>query len=103
MRKQFSKDSLSVLLKQSSEEIQHSASGKALRKYIMKRQKDEGEPFRKFRCYDADGKRFDWNLTRGKKVLLIHDGLWCMTHGMDNSALRRYLQHHSEVRQTVFR
>ncbi|MBR5678467.1 MAG: hypothetical protein IKX20_10090, partial [Paludibacteraceae bacterium] len=38
MRKQFSKDSLSVLLKQSSEEIQRSAVGKALRKYIKNRQ-----------------------------------------------------------------
>ena len=96
MRKQFSKDSLSVLLKQSSEEIQRSAVGKALRKYIKNRQRVEGEPFRKFRCYDVNGKRFDWDLTKGKKVFLIHDGLWCMTHGMDNSAFRKYLQYLSE-------
>ena len=96
MRKQFSKDSLSVLLKQSSKEIQRSAVGKALRKYLMNRQRVEGEPFRKFRCYDVNGKRFDWDLTKGKKVFLIHDGLWCMTHGMDNSAFRKYLQYLSE-------
>lgn len=96
MRKQFSKDSLSVLLKQSSEEIHRSAVGKALRKYIKNRQRVEGEPFRQFRCYDVNGKRFDWNLTKGKKVFLIHDGLWCMTHGMDNSAFRKYLQYLSD-------
>ena len=96
MRKQFSKDSLSVLMKQSSEEIQRSAVGKALRKYIKNRQRVEGEPFRKFRCYDVNGKHFNWNLTKGKKVFLIHDGLWCMTHGMDNSAFRKYLQYLSE-------
>lgn len=96
MRKQFSKDSLSVLLKQSSEEIQRSAVGKALRKYIKNRQRVEGEPFRKFRCYDVNGKHFNWNLTKGKKVFLIHDGLWCMTQGMDNSAFRKYLQYLSE-------
>lgn len=96
MRKQFSKDSLSELLKQSSEEIQRSAVGKALRKYIKNRQRVEGEPFRKFRCYDVNGKHFNWNLTKGKKVFLIHDGLWCMTHGMDNSAFRKYLQYLSE-------
>ena len=96
MRKQFSKDSLSVLLKQSSEEIQRSAVGKALRKYIKNRQRVEGEPFRKFRCYDVNGKHFNWNLTKGKKVFLIHDGLWCMTHGIDNSAFRKYLQYLSE-------
>ena len=95
-RKQFSKDSLSVLLKQSSEEIQRSAVGKALRKYIKNRQRVEGEPFRKFRCYDVNGKHFNWNLTKGKKVFLIHDGLWCMTHGRDNSAFRKYLQYLSE-------
>lgn len=96
MRKQFSKDSLSLLLKQSSEEIQRSVVGKALRKYIKNRQRVEGEPFRKFRCYDVNGKRFDWDLTKGKKVFLVHDGLWCMTHGMDNSAFRKYLQYLSE-------
>lgn len=97
MRKQFSKDSLSVLLKKSSTEIQRSARGKALRKYIKKPQRGEGEPFRKFRCYNVDGERFDWGLAKGKKVFLIHDGLWCMTHGMDNSALRKYLQYLSET------
>lgn len=42
MRNQFSKDSLSVLLKKSSSEIRHSAAGKALRKYIKTRQMTEG-------------------------------------------------------------
>ena len=102
MRKQFSKDSLSVLLKQSSKEIQRSAVGKALRKYLKNRQRVEGEPFRKFRCYDVNGKRFDWDLNKGKKVFLIHDGLWCMTHGMDNSAFRKYLQYLSEAAPNCF-
>ena len=102
LRKQFSKDSLSVLLKKSSQEIRHSARGKALRKYIKNRQRVEGEPFRKFRCYDVNGKRFDWNLTKGKKVFLIHDGLWCMTHGQDNSALRKTLQYLSEAAPNCF-
>lgn len=102
MRKLYSKDSLSVLLGQSSKEIQRSAVGKALRKYIKNRQRVEGEPFRKFRCYGIDGKRFDWNLTKGKKVFLIHDGLWCMTHGMNNSALRKYLQYLSEAAPDCF-
>ena len=97
MRKQFSKDSLSILLNKSSAEIQRSATGKALRKYIKKRQRGEGEPFRKFRCYNVEGERFDWGLAKGKKVFLIHDGLWCMTHGMDNSALRKYLYSLSET------
>ena len=97
MRKQFSKDSLSILLKKSSPEIQRSAPGKTLRKYIKNRQRGEGEPFRKFRCYNVEGEHFDWGLAKGKKVLLIHDGLWCMTHGMDNSALRKYLFYLSET------
>lgn len=102
LRDQFSKDSLTVLLKNSSQEIQQSANGKALRKYIKNRQIVEGDHFRKFRCYDVNGKRFDWNLTKGKKVFLIHDGLWCMTHGMDNSALRKYLQYLSESAPDCF-
>ena len=96
MRNQFSKDSLSVLLKKSSSEIRHSAAGKALRKYIKTRQMTEGERFRTFPCYDVKGKRFDWNLTKGKKVFLVHDGLWCMTHGTDNSAFRKYLRYITE-------
>ena len=92
-RKHFSKDSLSVLLNSASEEIRQSKTGQALRKYIDNRQITEGMPFQTFACCDVEGKPFDWNLIKGKKVFLIHDGLWCMTHGQDNSALRRYLRH----------
>ena len=102
MRKQFPKDSLSVLLKKSSQEIQHSARGKALRKFIRRRQRVEGEPFLKFCCYDVNGERFNWSLTKGKKVFLLHDGLWCMTHGMDNSFLRKYLQYLSDATPNCF-
>ena len=92
-RKHFSKDSLSVLLNSSSEQIRQSKTGQALRKHIDNQQITEGMPFRTFPCYDVEGKPFDWNLIKGKKVFLIHDGLWCMTHGQDNSALRKYLRH----------
>ena len=93
MRNQFSKDSLSVLLRKSSAEIRHSSAGKSLRKYIKNDQLVEGDRFRTFRCLEVNGKRFDWSLIKGKKVLLVHDGLWCMNHGMDNTAFRKYLEH----------
>ena len=93
LREQFTKDSLSALLRKSSAEIRHSATGKSLRKYIKNDQFSDGSRFRTFRCYDVNGKRFDWNLIKGKKVFLVHDGLWCMNHGMDNSAFRKYLEH----------
>ena len=96
MRKQYTKDSLSVLLKKSSPAIRQSHTGKALKKYIKHNQLGEGGRFKIVRCYDVNGERFDWNQCKGKKVFLIHDGLWCMTHGMDNSALRQYLQHITE-------
>lgn len=102
MRNQFSKDSLSVLLKKSSSEIRHAAVGKALRKFIKNRQMVEGERFRAFLCRDVNGKRFDWTLTKGKKVFLVHDGLWCMTHGADNSAFRKYLRYITEAAPGCF-
>ena len=92
----YTKDELSEILKSASAEIRHSPKGKALKKYIKHNPPVEGDKFKTFRCYDANGKRFDWGLCKGKKVFLIHDGLWCMTHGMDNSALRNYLQHITE-------
>ena len=96
MRKQYTKDSLSVLLKKSSPAIKKSCTGTALKKYIKHNQLGEGGRFKTVRCYDVNGKRFDWGLCKGKKVFLIHDGLWCMTHGTDNSFLRKYLQHITE-------
>lgn len=96
-REQYTKDSLSVLLKKSSPAIKHSRTGKALKKYIKHRQLGEGDKFKTFRCYDRNGKRFDWSQCKGRKVFLIHDGLWCMTHGTDNSALRKYLHDITEV------
>ena len=97
MRKQFSKDSLAILLSKASSEIQESETGKALRLYIEKPQIVEGNRFQPFPCYDVNGNRFDWGLIKGKKVFLVHDGLWCMTHGMDNSLFRKYLRYLSEA------
>ena len=91
-RKHHSKDSLSVLLNRASEEIRQSRTGQALRKYIDNPQITEGMSFQSFPCYDVEGNLFDWNLIKGKKVFLVHDGLWCMTHGQDNSLFRKYLK-----------
>ena len=97
MRKQFSKDSLAILLSKASSEIQESETGKALRLYIENPQIVEGERFHTFPCYDVEGNSFDWELIKGKKVFLVHDGLWCMTHGQDNSLFGKYLRHLSEA------
>lgn len=90
-RKNFTKDSLSGLLKQTSPAIRRSKTAAALRRYIRHQQLGQGDNFRTFPCYDRNGKRFHWRLCKGKKVLILHDGLWCMTHGRDNTLLRRYL------------
>jgi hypothetical protein len=96
-RKMFTKDSLAVLLSKASTEIQESETGKALRLYIENPQIVEGDRFQSFPCYDVEGNSFDWDLIKGKKVFLIHDGLWCMTHGQDNSLFGKYLRHLSET------
>ena len=96
-RKMFTKDSLAVLLSKASTEIQESETGKALRLYIENPQIVEGDRFQSFPCYDVEGNCFDWDLIKGKKVFLIHDGLWCMTHGQDNSLFGKYLRHLSET------
>ena len=96
-RKMLSKDSLAVLLSKASAEIQESETGKALRYYIENPQFVEGSRFQTFPCYDVNGNSFDWELIKRKKVFLVHDGLWCMTHGQDNSLFGKYLHHLSEV------
>jgi hypothetical protein len=97
LRKKIAKDSLAVLLDKASAEIQESETGKALRRFIDTPQFVEGNRFQTFPCYDVNGKSFDWELIKGKKVFLIHDGLWCMTHGQDNSLFGKYLRHLSEA------
>ena len=96
-RKRIAKDSLAVLLSKASIEIQESESGKALRYYIDNPQFVEGNRFQTFPCYDVDGNSFDWEIIKGKKVFLVHDGLWCMTHGEDNSLFGKYLHYLSEA------
>ena len=91
LRKRMDKDTLSKILKSASPQIRKSQTGKALKSYISNRQITVGERFRTFTCYDNKGKRFDWKTIKDKKVFLIHDGLWCMTHGTNNSALRKFL------------
>ena len=97
LRKKIAKDSLAVLWDKASAEIQESETGKALRRFIDTPQFVEGNRFQTFPCYDVDGNSFDWELIKGKKVFLIHDGLWCMTHGQDNSLFGKYLHHLSEA------
>lgn len=93
LRNTISKDSLAIILKSASDEIRQSRTGQALRKFIDNQQlATEGIPFQSFPCYDDEGNPFDWNLIKGKRVFLVHDGLDCMTHGQDNSAFRRYLK-----------
>lgn len=101
-RDRISKDSLSVILKKASPEIRNSPVGKALLKHIKTRQLAEGERFRTVRCYSVDGKPFDWRRTQGKKVFLVHDGLWCMTHGQDNTLFRKYLEFLAEKAPDCF-
>lgn len=96
-RKKIAKDSLAVLLSRASAEIQESETGKALRYFIDNPQFVEGNRFQTFPCYDVNGNSFDWDLIKGKKVFLVHDGLWCMTHGQDNSLFGKYLRHLSEA------
>ena len=95
-RKMLSKDSLAVLLSKASAEIQESETGKALRYFIDNPQFVEGSQFQTFPCYDVNGNSFDWELIKGKKVYLVHDGLSCMTHGQDNSRFSRYLHYLTE-------
>ena len=95
-RNMFSKDSLAVLLSKASVEIQESETGKALRYFIDNPQFVEGSRFQTFPCYDVNGNSFDWELIKGKKVYLVHDGLSCMTHGQDNSRFSRYLHYLTE-------
>ena len=93
LRNTISKDSLAIILKSASDEIRQSKTGQALRKFIDNQQlATEGMPFQTFPCYDVEGNPFDWNLIKGKRVFLVHDGLDCMTHGQDNSAFRKYLK-----------
>ena len=95
-RKEIAKDSLAVLLNKASAEIQESETGKALRYYIENPQFVEGSRFQTFPCYDVNGNSFDWELIKGKRVFLVHDGLSCMTHGQDDSWFSRYLHNLTE-------
>jgi hypothetical protein len=97
LRKKIAKGSLAVLLSKASAEIQASETGKALRYFIDNPQFVVGSRFQTFPCYDVDGNSFDWGLIKGKKVFLVHDGLWCMTHGQDNSLFGKYLHYLSEA------
>ena len=97
LRKKISKDSLAVLLNRASVEIRDSETGKVLRYYIENSQFAAGSRFQVFPCFDVHGKEFDWNIIKGKKVFLVHDGLWCMTHGQDHSRFGKYLHHITEV------
>lgn len=91
-RKRISKDSLGVLLSKASETVRKSEIGKRTREFIRNDQLQPSDKFKPIRCFDVNMNKFDWNSVKGKKFTIIVGGLWCMTHGMDNSLPKQYFE-----------
>lgn len=91
-RKRISKDSLGVLLSKASETVRKSEIGKRTREFIRNDQLQPSDKFKPIKCFDVNMNKFDWNSVKGKKFTIIVGGLWCMTHGMDNSLPKQYFE-----------
>lgn len=78
IRLDIPKDSLENILNSLNPEMQESFDGKNIREHLQTDQIQEGDPIYTFPCFQIDGKEFDWNITKGKQLLILYGGLGCM-------------------------
>lgn len=72
------KDTLKNILHSLSIEMQESVYGKIIKEHLQTKQIQEGDSIYTFPCVQIDGKAFDWNITKGKQLLILYGGLGCM-------------------------
>ena len=92
MRSAFGKDSLEKILTSLKPQNRKSLAAKRIRQYLYEDFPSLiGTEFKPFTCYTLTGKKYDWKLIKGKKMLIILDGYGCMNH-FDPTAGGRYLK-----------
>lgn len=78
IRLDIPKDTLERILNSLDTRMQESFYGKNIREHLQTRQIQEGDSVYTFPCVQLDGKPFDWNITKGKQLLILYGGLGCM-------------------------
>lgn len=78
VRNEVPKEQLAEKLSILPDSLQENKYAQYIRKYIKANQKKAGDIFEPFECVCPDGKPFNWNTLKGKHILLIFDGLYCM-------------------------
>lgn len=89
-RHSMSTTELQSIFDSATKEVRRSPAGKATKAFLTTKKILPGDKFEPFPCFNVNGNKFNWNIIRGKKSIIVGGGLWCMTHGMDNTAPARY-------------
>ena len=91
-KNRYSRDSLQSIMKSLTPKVRKSKAAVRLRQYLNNEYPSLiGTQFNPFTCYTLDGKKYDWRRTKGKKMLIILDGYYCMDHS-DPTVAGRYLR-----------
>lgn len=91
-KNRYSRDSLQCIMKSLTPKVRRSKAAVRLRQYLHNEYPSlTGTQFNPFTCWALDGKKYDWSHTKGKKMLIIWDGYYCMDHS-DPTAAGRYLR-----------
>lgn len=86
----LSKDSLQMAVDSAPDSVKNSLCAKALQKYILSEQIQQGGKLKTFTVYTSDNQVFDWSITEGKNLLLVYDGMDCMGAGGRKELLKLY-------------
>lgn len=84
-RNLIAKDTLKAVFNSLSEDLQKSEVGLNIKAHLETEQLSEGDTLFLFPCKDKEGVPFDWEVLKGKQVLLLYGGLGCMgSQGREN-------------------
>ena len=86
----YSNEKLDSLYEAAPRILKRSIAGQSIKAFLHGPKVWPGDRIITFDCFDVNGEPFDWKTIEGKKTIIVADGLYCWTHGMDDTAPVRY-------------
>lgn len=89
----YSSEQLDSIYNDAPRILKRSVAGKAIHEFLYGPKVWPGDKIIPFDCFDVNGNAFDWNTIKGKKTVIVADGLTCWTHGADDTVPVKYFDY----------
>ena len=89
----YTREHLDSIYKAAPRALKRSIAGRSIDAFLNGPQVRPGDKIITFDCFDVNGEPFNWKTIKGKKTIIVADGLDCWTHGIDDTAPVTYFDY----------